>query len=204
MSRAWAQFVSDTWNRQRQTGRVLQDEETAKVYVLLEVQECIDRRNGRSLDLNGLPSPPQNLAPLDEPQKKGENAFETVLLDAVKAVAKFSMDQGIVCDAVVGALLPGATCPNLQEVETSTEQEISPRLFLSQQGQFFIDASGGTGRTFVVNALLNFLMTKRKGVIAVATSAVATQLLCKSRTEHSTFRVPIPCKENSTCLIDVS
>ncbi|CDF36294.1 unnamed protein product [Chondrus crispus] len=64
---------------------------------------------------------------------------------------------------------------------------------------FFLDAPGGTGKTFVLSAIQDFLRTRRKQVIAVATSAVAAALLDGGRTAHSVFKIPIPVSAESTC-----
>ncbi|CDF36420.1 ATP dependant DNA helicase [Chondrus crispus] len=45
----------------------------------------------------------------------------------------------------------------------------------------------------------HFLRTRRKQVIAVATSAVAAVLLDGGRTAHSVFKIPIPVSAESTC-----
>lgn len=60
------------------------------------------------------------------------------------------------------------------------------------------------GKTFAVNLIHNIPEAKGKSVIAVDMSAVTAQLLCKSSTERSTFRISIPCKTNSNCHFVVS
>ena len=53
----------------------------------------------------------------------------------------------------------------------------------------FIDGPSGTGKTFVVNALCNFIHSLGLIVLPTATSAYAAQLLPGGRTTHSTFKV---------------
>lgn len=48
------------------------------------------------------------------------------------------------------------------------------------------------------------LNSKYEHVVAVAASAVAAQLLCKSRTAHPTFQILILCNEALTCHFDIS
>lgn len=91
-------------------------------------------------------------------------------------------NQKVFFDAVAGAVLSSVTCTNLQENETSPEQGTSPAHFHFQQLPFFLDAHGGTSKTFIVNAIHNFLEWKEKNVIAVTTSAVAAQLFRNGRT----------------------
>nr|VWP00470.1 Ubiquitin carboxyl-terminal hydrolase 7 [Ganoderma boninense] len=55
----------------------------------------------------------------------------------------------------------------------------------------FIDGPSGTGKTFVVNALCDFVRSLGLIVLATATSAYAAQLLPGGRTTHSTFKIPV-------------
>lgn len=83
----------DIRNRHMRSSRLRQEKKISKWYVLSEVLKFLDAFIGCSLDLYGLPSPPQNLAPLDAPQEEEENVFENILFDAIEAVAKFNWDQ---------------------------------------------------------------------------------------------------------------
>ena len=67
----------------------------------------------------------------------------------------------------------------------------------------FLDAPGGTGKTFVVNSLLKRVRSQGKTAIATATSGIAATLLEKGRTLHSAFSIPIDAhlKEPATCSI---
>ena len=56
---------------------------------------------------------------------------------------------------------------------------------------FFIDAPGGTGKTFVINLLIDKYRSERKTVIAVASSGIAATLLKGGRTAHSTFKLSL-------------
>ncbi|CDF37706.1 ATP dependant DNA helicase PIF1 [Chondrus crispus] len=85
--------------------------------------------------------------------------------------------------------LPASEQPN--EIQTPEAQ--------AQHRLFFLDAPGGTGKTFVLSAIQDFLRSRPKQVIAVATSAVAAVLLDGGRTAHSVFKIPIPVSAKSTC-----
>uniref|UniRef100_A0A0L8G8H4 ATP-dependent DNA helicase n=1 Tax=Octopus bimaculoides TaxID=37653 RepID=A0A0L8G8H4_OCTBM len=61
----------------------------------------------------------------------------------------------------------------------------------SERGsQFFLDALGGTGKTFVINLLLAKLHQMKHIAIAVASSGIAATLLSGSLTADSCFRLP--------------
>jgi PIF1-like helicase len=58
-------------------------------------------------------------------------------------------------------------------------------------GLIFLDALGGTGKTCVINLLLDKIRQQSKIAIAVASSGIATTLLYEGRTIHSTLKLPL-------------
>ena len=52
-------------------------------------------------------------------------------------------------------------------------------------GLHFIDAPGGTGKTFLLTLLLNSARAKRQIAVAVASSGIAATILPGGRTAHS-------------------
>jgi ATP-dependent exoDNAse (exonuclease V) alpha subunit len=58
-------------------------------------------------------------------------------------------------------------------------------------GIIFLDAPGGTGKTFVINLLLAKIRQESKIAIAVASSGIAATLLHGGRTAHSTLKLPL-------------
>ncbi|SGY45423.1 BQ5605_C001g00283 [Microbotryum silenes-dioicae] len=73
---------------------------------------------------------------------------------------------------------------------------------LGPQHVFFLLAPGGTGKTFVENALLDTVRARGDQAIAVASSGVAALLLKGGHTAHSTFRIPLDTLPTSTCPVD--
>ncbi|KAI5699530.1 hypothetical protein M8J75_004357 [Diaphorina citri] len=61
---------------------------------------------------------------------------------------------------------------------------------------FFLDAPGGTGKTFLINLLLATVRQEGGIAIAVASSGIAATLIAGGRTAHSTFKLPL----NLNCL----
>ena len=74
---------------------------------------------------------------------------------------------------------------------------------MQQQGDqprlHFVDGPGGTGKTYLLNTLIDHVRRTRGVVIAVAISGTASTLLKGGRTAHSTFRIPINVHSGSTC-----
>ncbi|MCO5563734.1 hypothetical protein L7F22_017381 [Adiantum nelumboides] len=69
---------------------------------------------------------------------------------------------------------------------------------------FFLDGPGGSGKTFVYNALLSHLRGREKIALACASSGIAALLLSNGRTAHSRFKIPIDVKSHSTCNVKVT
>ena len=68
---------------------------------------------------------------------------------------------------------------------------------------FFINAPGGYGKTFLIEALLATVRGLGKIALAVASSGIAAELLEGGRTAHSWFKIPIPIHETSVCSISL-
>ncbi|XP_028802069.1 uncharacterized protein LOC114757240 [Neltuma alba] len=64
-------------------------------------------------------------------------------------------------------------------------------------GFFFVYGFGGTGKTFVWNALTASIRARGGVVINVASSGIAATLLPSGRTAHSRFAIPIDINEDS-------
>eukprot|EP00965_Chrysotila_dentata_P216084 6189164-Pleurochrysis_carterae.AAC.1 len=60
----------------------------------------------------------------------------------------------------------------------------------------FLDAPGGTGKTYTLNTILTELRSKSQIALAVASSGIAAILLNGGRTFHSRFMPPwVPSEE---------
>ena len=71
----------------------------------------------------------------------------------------------------------------------------------SQHQVFFVDALGGTGKTFVAKAILAKVRSQKDIAIAVAFSGIAALLLPGGRTLHSRFN--LPCDFSETTYADI-
>jgi PIF1-like helicase/DNA helicase Pif1-like protein len=69
-----------------------------------------------------------------------------------------------------------------------------------QRGElFFLDGPGGTGKTFVENAILASLRADGLICLPVGSSGICSILLRGGRTAHSRFKIPLDIQPNSTC-----
>src|SRR6202453_3604020 len=67
---------------------------------------------------------------------------------------------------------------------------------------FFLHSAGGSGKTFVCNTVASTVHSNEHVALAVASSAVAAQILELGCTCHSRFKIPIPIHKSSTCRIE--
>jgi len=71
-------------------------------------------------------------------------------------------------------------------------------------GIIFLDAPGGTGKTFVINLLLTTIRQQSKIAIAVASSGIAATLLHGGRTAHSGLKLPLNLAQYETPIYAIS
>jgi hypothetical protein len=65
----------------------------------------------------------------------------------------------------------------------------------------FLDAPGGTGKTFTLNVLVSWIRMDNREVATSATSGIAATLLYLGRTAHNRFKLPFNPKKDSVCNI---
>jgi hypothetical protein len=72
-----------------------------------------------------------------------------------------------------------------------------------QGGIIFLDASGGTGKTFLIHFILAEIRAQGETALAITTSGIAAMLMEGGRTTHSALRLPLDIyrQENSICNI---
>lgn len=78
----------------------------------------------------------------------------------------------------------------------NTEQKlvfdiVVQRIYNGEGGLFFLDAPGGTGKTFLLNLLLAQIRKDKGIAVAVASSGIAATLLDGGRTAHSVLKLPL-------------
>ena len=71
----------------------------------------------------------------------------------------------------------------------------------SKGGLFFLDAPGGTGKTFLLNLLLSKVRLHIGVALATASSGIAATLLVGGKTAHSTFKLPLKHEKTPMCNI---
>jgi len=69
-------------------------------------------------------------------------------------------------------------------------------------GLYFLDAPGGTGKTFVISLILTNIREQGKIALALSSSGIAATLLDGGRTAHSALKLPLNVQVCLYLLID--
>ncbi len=71
-----------------------------------------------------------------------------------------------------------------------------------QQGKLvFLHSAGGGGKTFLCNTIAAAVHAQGQNVLTCASSSISAILLVGGHTSHSTFKIPIPSYDDTTCNI---
>nr|XP_043615700.1 ATP-dependent DNA helicase PIF1-like [Erigeron canadensis] len=90
---------------------------------------------------------------------------------------------------------------SLNADQKAAYDEIISRVDNNLPGVFFIDGPGGTGKTFLYNALLVEVRSHGLIALASATSGAVANNMPGGRTTHSRFKIPLNLNNNSMCNI---
>jgi len=71
-------------------------------------------------------------------------------------------------------------------------------------GIYFLDAPGGTGKTFLISLILATIRSQNKIALALASSGIAATLLEGGRTAHSALKLPLNRQSNETPTSNIS
>ncbi|UYV60494.1 hypothetical protein LAZ67_1001322 [Cordylochernes scorpioides] len=81
--------------------------------------------------------------------------------------------------------------PLLVEDQREAYNSIMDCINKQQGGIIFLDAPGGTGKTFLINLLLAEVRSKNAIALAIASSGIAATLIAGGRTAHSMLKLPL-------------
>ncbi|XP_071578043.1 uncharacterized protein [Temnothorax nylanderi] len=149
---------------------------------LVMIEDAVMALGGQELEQYGLPQPKRFGGVLGNRDYLRETNYDVNALEEV-----VSNNEGLLTD----------------------EQFVVYRHVLSSvesgDGQvFFLDAPGGTGKTFLINLLLARVRRERGIALAVASSGIAATLLEGGRTAHAAFKLPLNLIQTETPLCNIS
>lgn len=173
----------------RQLERELQDcvsvvHLTDEVYnrCLILIEDAVLAQAGQNLAQYGLPQPKRSAATLDNREYLRETNYDLCALGEV-----VSCNEELLTDEQLYVY---------QKILGNIEKGI---------GQiFFLDAPGGTGKTFLINLLLAKVRSNRSIALAVASSGIAATLLEGGKTAHAAFKLPLNLIHVETPLCNIS
>lgn len=155
-----------------------------KVYnrCLVLIEDAVLTLGGQGLPQYGLPQPTRSGGVLGNRDYLRETSYDTNALAQVVSNNEGSLtnEQLAVYRQVLSSIESGA-------------------------GQvFFLDAPGGTGKTFLINMLLAKVRSDRGIALAVASSGIAATLLEGGKTAHAAFKLPLNLIHAETPLCNIS
>jgi ATP-dependent DNA helicase PIF1 len=166
-------MTEDILHRTRQENPTIELDFTDAMYnqALIYLEDRVMSMVGKSLAelRSGLPLPQRDLNnPLSRDMLLATNYNPEALAEEVRqTLPRLSPDQTVAFNRIVEVV----------------EKE--------EGGLIFLDAPGGTGKTFLINLLLSKVRSERKIAIPVASSGIAATLLTGGRTAHSAFKLPL-------------
>lgn len=93
--------------------------------------------------------------------------------------------------------------PKLNDQQKHAYDSIMQAVNNESGGIYFLDAPGGTGKTFLISLILADIRSQNKMALALASSGIAATLLDGGRTAHSALKLPLNMQitETPTCNI---
>lgn len=94
--------------------------------------------------------------------------------------------------------------PRLLPEQSRVFQEVLRQVESGSGALFFLDAPGGTGKTFLLNLLLAFIRKDQNIAVAMASSGIAATLLNGGRTAHSVLKLPLNLAQEESAICNFS
>ncbi|XP_039483119.1 uncharacterized protein LOC120446291 isoform X2 [Drosophila santomea] len=164
-------MTEDILHRMRQTNQCQNIDYTPEMYneALVFIEDLCVLISNLPLNHYGMPSPNRPATDLVNTDLQREKQY----------------DHGSLATIIM----------NSEPLLTAEQKIIHDRIMLAvaaeQDGFFFLDAPGGTGKTFLISLILAKIRSQQKIALAVASSGIAATLLDGGRTAHSTFKLPL-------------
>ena len=135
---------------------------------LCRIDDQVHSMSGRGIEMFGLDAPQRNATASLSREVLRERSYDVANLQQFVTTNEVRLNEG--------------QRKAYEAIKTSVEQ---------QQGKMlFLDAPGGTGKTFVINLILAYVHGVMGEIaLAVASSGIAATLLPGGRAAHSTFKL---------------
>ncbi|XP_039287896.1 ATP-dependent DNA helicase pif1-like [Nilaparvata lugens] len=149
---------------------------------LILIEDALLRLGGHNLQQFNLPQPTRTEKIVENPEYMRELDYNTAELTSFveKNEKRLTKDQQAVYESVIDSI-------------ASDRSKV-----------FFLDAPGGTGKTFIINLVLAKIRSLRSIAIAIASSGIAATLLEGGRTAHSALKLPLNLLQTDTPTCNIS
>ena len=184
---------ADDLKKEAETKRVIIKEEHLRTLVILDIKQRLQSWD-KDLKTFQLPEPTQE-------------ELEDVNYNQVKSVPVLIREE-LNFDAVELKNMTGERFGMFTDKQKDVFDTVMEAVQSETALAMFIDARGGTGKTFVLNAILaavRSIESENGGSVAIATgtTGIAANLLHLGRTFHSRFKADLSPHPESMCNIDV-
>lgn len=173
----------DILHAQRTLRNDIQLDFTPDIYneALVRLEDLCMLISNDSLLKLGLPSPNRPASDLfnRELQREESYSFDDLNLYVQTNEPKLLPEQKIVYDTIMHAVAA------------------------QQGGFFFLDAAGGTGKTFLIALILAQIRSQGNIALAIASSGIAATLLDGGRTAHSALKLPLNIQTNDSAVCNI-
>lgn len=105
-------------------------------------------------------------------------------------------------DAIELQAFVNLNLPKLNDQQRHVYDTIMQAVQNNAGGLYFLDAPGGTGKTFVISLILAAIRSQQKIALALASSGIAATLLDGGRTAHSALKLPLNVQVCLNLIID--
>ncbi|XP_054091371.1 uncharacterized protein LOC128922976 [Zeugodacus cucurbitae] len=113
------------------------------------------------------------------------------------------MNRELQYSTVEMAAIVARNVPLMNEEQRTIYDRIMLAVSAGQGEFFFLDAPGGTGKTFVISLILAEIRSNNGIALAVASSGIAATLLDGGRTAHSVFKLPLNIQNNPDAVCNI-
>lgn len=136
---------------------------------LIMIEDAMLALGGQRLQQFGLPTPNRIQKFIDNPEYSRELNYDTTDL----------------------ALFVKNNETNLTKQQLVVYRTVIDSIQSGRGKVFFLDAPGGTGKTYIINLILAKIRASGSIALAVASSGIAATLLEGGKTAHATFKLPL-------------
>jgi hypothetical protein len=157
----------------------VEDDYMQAIYELHDIWNTFPATEGVSRDIMLPPRPNEQLFPRYQHDNSVDNTIDVNVSNVLCETAKSTMN------------------PNQRDIFDTITNAMSNST--NNNRLFFIDAPGGTGKTYLLNAIISYADSKRINICASALSGIAATLLTRGKTAHAHHKIPIPCHHDSSC-----